>query len=245
MTRRLLAEERNRGENRAMDGAIATEQLLWELNDVERKYAPTELFCAGDVTLLKTSCVSIVGSRKASEQGKARARRFAQMLAERKVTVVSGLAEGIDTAAHRGAMEQGGRTIAVLGTPLDECFPAKNRGLQGQIMREHLAITQFAPGTKTGRHSFPIRNRSMALIADAMVIIEAVDGSGSLHQGWEALRLGRQLFLAKSLFDEPELEFPREFERYGAEVLEDEESVDLLCDELPRSRCDLSAEVPF
>ncbi len=112
-------------------------------------------------------------------------------------------------------------------------------------MREHLAISQFASGTKTGRHSFPIRNRAMALISDATVIIEAADNSGSLHQGWEALRLGRQLFIAKSLFDNQDLEFPHKFEGFGAEVLEDEESVDLLCAELPRSRREHSAEVPF
>ena len=233
------------GENRAMVRAVPTEELLWTLNDTERKFAPAELFTAGDESLLRSPCVSVVGSRKASAEGLARARRFARLLVERGVTVVSGLAEGIDTAAHRSAIEHGGRTIAVLGTPLDECFPAKNRELLELIMREHLAVSQFAPGTKTGRHSFPIRNRTMALLSDATVIIEAADGSGSLHQAWEALRLGRQLFLAKSLFDNPRLEFPRELEAYGAEVLEDEESVELLCDELPRGGREHAAELPF
>lgn len=112
-------------------------------------------------------------------------------------------------------------------------------------MREHLAVSQFASGTKTGRHSFPTRNRTMALISDATVIIEAAKGSGSLHQAWEAIRLGRQVFLAKSLFDNPELEFPQELESYGAEILEDETSVEMLCDELPRGRREQSTTVPF
>ena len=167
------------------------------------------------------------------------------LLVERGVTVVSGLADGVDTAAHQSAIESGGRTIAVLGTPLDKVYPAKNRGLQELIMREHLAVSQFAPGTKTGRHSFPIRNRTMALISGATVIIEARQGSGSLHQAWEAIRLGRQVFVAQSLVDNAELKFPQELVSYGAEVLENEESVEMLCSELPRSRCEQSAEIPF
>jgi DNA processing protein len=232
-------------ENVLMVRAVRTEELLGELNAVERKFAPDEMFCAGDVALLQTPSVSIVGSRAASKEGLARAKRFAKLLVERGMTVVSGLADGIDTAAHRSAIEGGGRTIAVLGTPLEKTYPAKNRDLQELIMREHLAVSQFAAGTKTGRHSFPTRNRTMALISGATVIIEAAEGSGSLHQAWEAIRLGRQVFLAKSLFDNSELKFPREFESYGAEVLENEESVEMLCGELPRSRRERSAEVPF
>ena len=100
-------------------------------------------------------------------------------------------------------------------------------------MRDHLAVTQFASGTKVGKHTFPMRNRTMALLSDATVIIEAKDGSGSLHQGWEAIRLGRPLFLAKSLFDDDRLQFPRELERYGAEVLT-EESLAVLIEQLPQ-----------
>ncbi|HEB54509.1 MAG TPA: DNA-processing protein DprA [bacterium] len=228
-----------------MGMAVRTEELLGELNVVERKFAPSELFCEGDVTLLQEPSVSIVGSRSATKAGLARARRFAMLLVERGITVVSGLADGIDTAAHWSAIENGGRTIAVLGTPLDKASPAKNRDLQGLIMREHLAVSQFAPGTKTGRHSFPLRNRTMALISGATVIMEAVDGSGSLHQAWEAIRLGRQVFVAKSLVDNAELEFPQELVSYGAEVLENEESVSMLCSELPRSRREQSAAIPF
>ena len=89
--------------------------------------------------------------------------------------IVSGLAEGIDTAAHTAAISRGGRTIAVLGTPLDQVFPRQNAALQDQIMREHLAVSQFPAGHPVQRKNFPLRNR-WALISDATVIIEAGKG---------------------------------------------------------------------
>jgi DNA processing protein len=123
--------------------SVATEELLGPLNEVERKHAPRELFVEGDTSLAtKGARVAIVGSRKASEAGLKRAARLAGLLVERGVVVVSGLAEGIDTAAHETAIHCGGRTMAVLGTSLDRFFPAKNRSLQQRIMREHLAVSQ-------------------------------------------------------------------------------------------------------
>lgn len=221
------------------------EALLWPFNAAERIHAPKELYVAGDHDLLRAApTVSIVGSRKATGPGLARTSKLAKLLVDRKIIVVSGLAEGIDTAAHRAAIDHGGRTIAVLGTPLDQCFPAKNRALQHEIMRDHLAVSQFASGTRVGRHSFPIRNRTMALLSDATVIIEAKDGSGSLHQGWEAIRLHRPLFLAKSLVDDSSLEFPGEFLNCGAEVLSDA-TIDSLLRQLPSGRRDAEVEIPF
>lgn len=222
-----------------------SEDLLWPFNEAEKKHAPHELFVAGDHDLLRAGpTVSIVGSRKASNLGLARTQKLARLLVKRGVIVVSGLAEGVDTAAHRAAIDGGGRTIAVLGTPLDQCFPAKNRALQQEIMRDHLAVSQFPSGTKVGRHTFPIRNKTMALISDATVIIEAADGSGTLHQGWEAIRLARPLFLAKSLVDDESLEFPSKFLGYGAEVLTDETLADLVR-LLPNGRREVPDEIPF
>src|SRR2546427_665559 len=106
------------------------EQLLGTLNDVERKNAPQRLYTAGDIELLRNGPrVSVVGSRKVSEEGVRRARALTKALVSRHVVVVSGLAEGIDTVAHETAIELGGKTAAVLGTPLDEVFPARNRAL--------------------------------------------------------------------------------------------------------------------
>jgi len=133
--------------------------------------------------------------------------------------VVSGLAEGIDTAAHTSALEAGGETIAVIGTPLDKYYPAGNKDLQVRLAQEQLVVSQSPIGTPTTRKSFPIRNRTMALLSDATVIVEAGEKSGTLHQGWEALRLGRTLFLMESVANDPTLSWPREMIKYGALVL--------------------------
>ena len=223
----------------------APQDLLWPFNEAETKHAPKVLYVAGNRDLLRAGpTVSIVGSREASGEGLARAAKLARLLVERGVIVVSGLAEGIDTAAHRAAIDCGGKTIAVLGTPLDQSYPAKNRALQQEIMRDHLAVSEFASGTKVGRHTFPMRNKTMALISDATVIIEASDGSGTIHQGWEAIRLARPLYLTKSLIDNEALEFPRKFSDYGAEVLT-EQSLDDLIRMLPNGRREVPDEIPF
>jgi len=195
------------------------EDLLGPLNEVERKNAPAKLFLAGDRSVFSAGPrVSIVGSRKASPEGISRAAKLARALVGRGAVVVSGLAEGIDTVAHSTAIAAGGKTIAVLGTPLDQFFPASNRALQERIMREHLAISQFE--RSGGPKNFPIRNRTMALISEATVIIEAGEKSGTVHQGWEALRLGRLLFLLESLAARKQ-EWTEELIRYGAQVLSD------------------------
>jgi len=199
---------------------LGPEDLLGSLNEVEKKNAPRRLFVAGDRSLLWSGPrVSIVGSRKASAQGLSHARSLAQSLAAHGAVVVSGLAEGIDTAAHEGAIAAGGRTIAVLGTALDESFPSKNRSLQERIMREHLAVSQFEPGVPSRPGNFPMRNRTMALLSDSTIIVEAGEKSGSLHQGWEALRLGRPLFVMEAAVANPSLTWPSEFMRYGALTL--------------------------
>ncbi|HEX5051774.1 MAG TPA: DNA-processing protein DprA [Planctomycetota bacterium] len=209
------------------------EELLGPLNDVEKKNAPRELFVAGDVDLIRHGRrVSVVGSRAATKEGLARATKLSRLLVERGVVVVSGLAEGIDTAAHLAAIDAGGRTIAVLGTPLDQVFPAENRALQARIMREHLAVSQFEPGSAGGKKCFPMRNRTMALLSDATVVVEAGDGSGTLYQGWEALRLGRALFLLESVVKNSDLTWPAEMLAYGAEVLS-EETVEFFFESLP------------
>lgn len=212
------------------------EALLGSLNEVERKNAPRALFVAGDTSILERGPrVSLVGSRRATPSGLAAAHRLSFELARRGAVVVSGLAEGIDTAAHRGAMEAGGRTIAVLGTPINRAFPAANRELQNRIGREHLLISQFSPETKTLPMHFPMRNRTMALIADATVIVEAGEKSGSLHQGWEALRLGRPLFFMEHVGRGRSHRWAGEFRRYGAQEVSVDAS-ELILDFVPERR---------
>ena len=210
----------NRG-SRAVDAVCKTPtEIFGSLTEVERKHAPSALYLAGDMSLLASAPrVSVVGSRQASPEGLRRSRSLAKALVDHGIVVVSGLAEGVDTAAHRGAIEAGGRTMAVLGTPLDQAYPKANAELQALIGREHLLVTQFAVGHPVQPKNFPLRNRTMALLTDATIIVEAGETSGTVHQGWEALRLGRLLFLLESVASDPQLSWPKEMIRYGAQVL--------------------------
>ena len=199
---------------------MSVEELVGPLSEAERRHSPKTLFVSGDPGLLRgTRRVAVVGSRQASPDGLRRAARLARELVASDIVVVSGLAMGIDAAAHAAAIDAGGRTIAVLGTPLDNFSPRSNAELLATIAREHLAITEFAPGTTVQRGNFPRRNRTMALLSDATAIIEAGDSSGSISQGWEAIRLGRPLFIARSLVENPDLAWTREMLDYGAFVL--------------------------
>lgn len=155
--------------------------------------------------------VSIVGTREVSDEGRARARRLAKELATAGIVVVSGLARGIDTAAHMGAIEAGGRTIAVIGTPLDKAYPIENADLQKDIYDHHLLVSPFKIGEPVFKGNFPKRNRVMAALSDATVIIEASDTSGTLHQAAECQRLGRWLFIVQSLVENHDLTWPQKF----------------------------------
>jgi len=217
---------------------ISSMELLGALSELEQKYAPERLFVAGKIGLpLPHPRVAIIGTRTPSAEGLRIAAGLSKTLAEHEVIIVSGLARGIDTAAHTAAIEAGGRTIAVLGTPLSETYPPENAQLQSLIMRNHLAVSQFGEGYPTTRSNFLVRNRTMALIADASVIVESGEGGGSLHQGWEALRLGRPLFIHTREFAKQGLEWPREMARYGA--VQFKEPSDIL-DSVPSAGLDLA-----
>jgi DNA processing protein len=225
----------SKGEDKEMQIGINTsayslEELIGPLNDVEKKNAPKKLYVEGQLSIpLPSPRVAVIGSRKASLRGLNAASNLAKVLARHGVIVVSGLAEGIDTSAHKAAIEEGGHTIAVLGTPLDRVYPRKNLQLQEIIMRHHLVISQFPIGYPIQPKNFVLRNRTMALIADASIIVEAGDASGSLHQGWEALRLGRPLFIWSPIMHNPSLKWPEKMAMYGAlEFTAPEEVLDVL-----------------
>lgn len=213
---------------------LTPEKLLGPLNDVERKYAPPEIFATGPIEIpLPRPRVAIVGSRKASATGLEVATGIAKTLSRRGVIIVSGLAEGIDTAAHEATIEEKGRTIGVVGTALDQSYPKENSKLQHEMMTNHLVISQFPIGYPTRPENFVMRNRTMALVANASIIVEAGETSGSLHQGWEALRLGRPLFIWKSILNNPSLDWPKKMMSYGAIELDDTERI---MDALPSSK---------
>lgn len=199
---------------------VRTDEVPGALNELEAKYAPAQLYCAGDLSLLRRSPhVAVIGSRRASPEGLRRAASLTRALVDHKMVVMSGLAEGIDTAAHTAALDAGGATIAVIGTPLDVAYPKRNAALQARLACEQLVVSQFGPGEPVGPRNFPNRNRTMALLADATVIVEAGASSGTRGQGWEALRLGRRLFLLESLARDPRLRWPRQMIDHGAQVL--------------------------
>ena len=143
---------------------------------------------------------------------------------------MSGLAEGVDTCALSSAIEAGGKTIAVIGTPLEIAFPAKNAPLQETIYREHLLVSQFVAGSPVFKSNFPARNKIMAAISDATVIVEASDESGSLHQAAECgpKRLDRWLFIAKSLLEKPGVTWPKKFVGTSPKVRVLETTADIL-----------------
>lgn len=204
---------------------------LSKLTEIERKNSPESFFYEGNYSLLESGRrVSVVGSRKISDIGIKRAEKITKFLVKSGITVVSGLAEGVDTIAHKTAINAGGNTIAVIGTPLNKYFPTANKELQNLIAKKHLLISQFPDGYPTTPKNFPIRNRLMALISDATIIIEATEKSGTKHQGWEALRLGRTVFLMENLIKDSSISWAKEMVSYGAQVLTSENFKDLIFD---------------
>lgn len=161
---------------------------------------PPFLFTKGTHRPDDERAIAVVGTRQASPQGLAFARRFAGELAQRDVTVVSGLAKGIDRAAHEGALEHGGRTVAVVGTGIRRTYPAEHRELAQRIVAEGGAIlSQFLPDSPPRRENFPLRNRTMSGYAVGTVVVEASETSGAKMQARLALQHNKRLFLVREL----------------------------------------------
>jgi DNA processing protein len=125
--------------------------------ETEKARDDVKIFYAGDLTILKRPCVAVVGTREVTEAGKVRTKRLTRELVEAGITVASGLAYGVDTVAHKTAIEVGGKTVAVIGTPLDKSSPSENARLQELIYREHLLVSQFRSGEKTFPFEFSIK----------------------------------------------------------------------------------------
>jgi len=156
--------------------------------------APPVLFARGRL-IAGDVAVSVVGSRDASPRGRDIAAGVARELAARRVTVLGGLARGIDTAAHRAALEAGGRTVCVIGTGIDRAYPAENQDLQEQIATHGLVLSQFWPDAPPQRHNFLMRNATMSGYGLATVVVEAGEQSGSRAQARIAVGHGRPVIL--------------------------------------------------
>ncbi|MCG8556279.1 MAG: DNA-protecting protein DprA [Proteobacteria bacterium] len=184
---------------------------------------PVELlYYRGIWNLVEAPSVAVVGTRKPSAEGIRRTRQLVRGLVQAGYTVVSGLAEGIDTTAHGKALELGAPTLAVIGTPLGKAFPASNRELQARLARDHLVISQVPvyryeqQQISQNRLFFPERNVTMAALTQATVIVEAGETSGTLVQARAALHQGRKLFIMESAFQRQDLTWPPRFEARGA-----------------------------
>jgi DNA processing protein len=172
----------------------------YPLNLQEVFNRPPFLFLRGDLQPQDSRAVAVVGTRQASEEGRARARELASGLAEQGVTVLSGLARGIDTAAHEGALTAGGRTIAVLGAGIRRpIYPAENRGLAQRILDQGALVSQFWPDAPPTQATFPLRNITMSGLALGTVVVEAHGQSGTSLQARRCLEHGKRLFLVRSL----------------------------------------------
>jgi DNA processing protein len=141
--------------------------------------------------------VSVVGSRNASAQGLSIARSVAVGLVDRGISVVSGLARGIDTAAHTATLEAGGRAVAVIGTGIARYYPAENRDLQDRVASEGLLLSQFWPDAPPGKHTFPMRNSVMSGYGRATIVVEAGEHSGARIQARRAVAHGRPVILTE------------------------------------------------
>jgi DNA processing protein len=163
---------------------------------------PALLFVAGALAPDDACSLAVIGSRRASPDGLAAAKEIAEHLVDRGYTVTSGLAAGIDTAAHRSALARRGRTIAVIGTGLLHSYPPQNAELQRQIARGCAVVSQFWPEAPPSRRSFPMRNAVMSGMSLGTVIVEACHTSGARVQARLALAQGRPVFLLEALLEQ-------------------------------------------
>jgi DNA processing protein len=178
--------------------------------------APEFIFVEGRLETLEAPCLAIVGTRNPSDEGRARAYKLGYLLAKRGVTVVSGLARGIDKAAHQGAIAVGGNTVAVLGTPIDTYYPAEHEALQKTIARAGLLVSQFYPGGGVRRYNFPMRNAVMSALCLGTTVVEASETSGALIQARQCLKQGRKLLIPRSAVENPHLTWPKTYLACGA-----------------------------
>lgn len=162
--------------------------LLKEIRDY-----PKELYYIGDPKLLEEKCVSIVGSRKTNQYGRSTAYSFGKALGQRGITVVSGMAVGIDTCAHEGALQEKGNTAAVLACGLDLCYPPRNRELKGKIESAGIVLSEYPPGTAAQRYYFPQRNRIISGLSPLTVVVQAGNRSGALITAELAADQGRDV----------------------------------------------------
>ncbi|MEA1923370.1 MAG: DNA-processing protein DprA, partial [Pseudomonadota bacterium] len=191
---------------------------------------PPILYAKGDLSIFDFPAIAIVGSRKSSVHGRRFASDLAGALARHGISVVSGMALGIDGAAHEGCLDAGGRTIAVWGSGLDVCYPARHRKLAGKIAADGLLLSEFLLGSQPEKHNFPRRNRIISGLSEGVVVVEATLQSGSLITARCALEQGREVFAVPGLPGSPASKGSNWLIKEGAQLVE---SIDDIFSALP------------
>lgn len=219
------------GEGRCKPSVLINSSFNYPRKLRDAKDPVEVLYYQGDLGLIETPCIAVVGARKPSEEGRKRTRKLVRHLVEDKFTIVSGLATGIDTEAHKTAIELGGETIGVIGTPLDEYYPKENKDLQDEIAEKFLLLSQVPfyrykqQDYRVNRGFFPERNKTMSALTLGTIIVEASDTSGTLIQARAALEQGRKLFILDSCFQNTNITWPKRFEERGAIRVKDYQDI--------------------
>lgn len=216
-------------QERLMDAAnaslITLEDPSYPVRLAEIYDPPLALFARGDLLERDEASVAIVGTRRASPYGAHMAEKFGRDLAARGVTVVSGMALGVDSAAHRGAIDAGGRTIAVLGCGVDVAYPPQNAELAREIEKNGCVISQFLMGVKPSPGHFPYRNRIISGLSLGTLVIEAPKESGALITARQAAEQGREVFAVPGQVGSRNSEGPHSLIREGAKLAETAEDI--------------------
>ena len=188
-----------------------------ELNDLA--HPPRELYTIGRSSALATPRVAIVGTRNSTAYGERITRTLTRALVRGGVSIVSGMARGIDAAAHRTALEQGGNTVAILGTGIDVPYPVGHRLLHRTIAEHGLVVSENPPGTKAAQGAFPKRNRIIAALAPVTIVVEAGFRSGALNTASQAIELGRVVAAVPGPIDSDQSRGSNQLLRDGAVLI--------------------------
>jgi DNA processing protein len=203
------------------------------------------LWCDGDSRLLRMPLASVVGTRDISPEGERRTRKLTGILVNEGFCVVSGLAKGVDRVAHETALNMNGHTIAVMGTPINQCYPLEHQELKEQIARHGLILSQFPPGTPIQRSNFPQRNVLMAKLSMTTFVVEAHLDSGTKHQVRAAVRMGKKVGFLASLVDK---DYPWVREAldagFGVIIEHVEDAVSFLQELRHETPADVPSEIP-
>jgi DNA processing protein len=195
-------------------------RMLLEIAD-----PPALLYCRGRTELFERPALALVGSRNATAQGTSNAEQFARSFSAAGITIVSGLAQGIDAAAHRGGLAGEGSSIAVLGTGVDIAYPQANAALADEIAERGLLLSEFPLGTKPFAHNFPRRNRLISGLAQGCLVVEAALASGSLITARAAAEQGREVFAIPGSIHSPFSKGCHALIKSGAKLVESAEDV--------------------